>query len=101
MTLVFGYASGVLWLLSSFAWAWSAFAKSPVKRNPHGRSSRGVEWFDNVPEGEEMSVNGLMLPNADEFSAHQSKMAWRNTLAAGLSAAAAILACLAVGASTF
>ena len=101
MTLVFGYASGLLWLLSSFAWAWSAFSKSPVRRNPHGRSSRGIEWFDAVPEDEAMSFNGLILPNADEFSAYQRKVAWRNTLAAGLSAAAAILACLAVAASTF
>lgn len=98
MTLLFGYASGFLWLLSSAAWGWSVFTKPPVRRHPRG-SFEGIELFSGMPDGEGMSINGLILPDADELFSYQRKLAWRNAIAAGLSGLAAVLACLAVATS--
>lgn len=98
MAMFFGSASGALWLLSSVFWAWSALARSPIKRHPYSKATSAgtLEWWDDAPDGGGMAINGLSLPSADTYEAYAKKLAWLNTIAAGLSGVAALAACAAV-----
>lgn len=96
MATIFGILSGALWIVSSAAWLWSAWTPSPVRPHPRGASKSIEMYVTDAEDNDWLSVNGLSPPNADEFFAYQRKVFFRNAVAAGTSALAALAACLSI-----
>ncbi|MBE0559915.1 MAG: hypothetical protein IH622_03655 [Ochrobactrum anthropi] len=88
--------SAALWAVSSFAWLWAAFVKSPVEQAPHGEDGIMI-WTDGT-DGEPggMSIGGMLNPSFAKFNSYFAASAKRNAIAAVVSAAASFFAMLAL-----
>lgn len=90
MVFTFALVSGILWVLSSAAWVWSAKTEFPLERHPAGQRD-GLLWGD-----EGMAIGEFRTPAFAAVQNYQRTVWVRNAWAAGLSAAAAFAACVAL-----
>ncbi|RCI79533.1 hypothetical protein DNK03_08170 [Brucella anthropi] len=88
----FGSISAGLWVISSVAWIWAACVKPPIEPHPNGNDQTFI-FGDTL---EESSMFGSRIPSFSSQIGYYKKTAFRNTIAAVVSAAAAIFAALAL-----
>jgi hypothetical protein len=87
-------AASVFWLLSSVAWVWAVQITPPLRKAEFGAPDGIV--VASGPNGG-LSVGGALVESYEKIAKYNREVMFRNRTAAGLSAAGALCAAVAVG----